>query len=60
MGGNRPLDEIITDYVDRYPLTPLIVSQDGTKVLVAGLACISLGNLINFIRIEKNKKKEGQ
>ena len=38
MGGNRPLDEIITDYVDRYPLTPLIVSQDGTKVLVAGLA----------------------
>ena len=38
MGGNRPLDEIITDYADRYPLTPLIVSQDGTKVLVAGLA----------------------
>ncbi len=29
-------------------------------VLVAGLACISVGNLINFIRIEKNKKKEGQ
>ena len=38
MGGNRPLDEIITDYADRYPLTPLIISQDGTKVLVAGLA----------------------
>ncbi len=38
MGGNRPLDEIITDYADRYPLTPLIVSQNGTKVLVTGLA----------------------
>ncbi len=29
-------------------------------VLVAGLGCISVGNLINFIRIGKNKKKEGQ
>ncbi len=38
MGGNRPLDEIITDYADRYAHTPLIVSPDGTKVLVTGLA----------------------
>ena len=38
MGGNRPLDEIITDYTDRYSLEPLIISQDGTKVLVTGLA----------------------
>ncbi len=38
MGGNRPLDEIITDYADRYSLEPLIISKDGTKVLVTGLA----------------------
>ena len=38
MGGNRPIDEIITDYADRYSLEPLIISQDGTKVLVTGLA----------------------
>ncbi len=38
MGGNRPLDQIITDYTDRYSLTPLILSQDGTKVLVTGIA----------------------
>lgn len=38
MGGNRPLDEIITDYADRYSLVPLLVSQDGTRVLVTGIA----------------------
>ena len=38
MGGNRPLDEIITGYADRYSLDPLIISEDGTKVLVTGLA----------------------
>ena len=38
MGGGRPLNEIITDYADRYSLTPLLLSKDGTKVLVTGLA----------------------
>ncbi|MBQ4240164.1 MAG: toll/interleukin-1 receptor domain-containing protein [Oscillospiraceae bacterium] len=38
LGGNRKLDEIITDYADVYSLSPLIISEDGTKVLVTGLA----------------------
>ena len=37
MGGNRQIDEIITEYSDSYSACPLIISKDGTKVLVTGL-----------------------